>query len=179
VSRFLGFHHWDPISLAGSSTVLACQPASIVPSGFEPHLAPMLVPLPAPRVPPGFPPRAALTPSAPRIITTGGPTGCQGSLPLYRGWRSDCPLYRGWRSDRPLWRSNHLGALRRASCFARRGSTIARLADITDRLHPSSTTTCDTVARNSTPPKHDYTCDTVGEPSPDGHTGQRRFSATL
>jgi hypothetical protein len=30
-----------PVSLAGSSTALACQPAPIVPSGFEPHAAPM------------------------------------------------------------------------------------------------------------------------------------------
>jgi hypothetical protein len=44
-----------PVSLVGSSTTLACQPASIVPSEFEPHTAPMPVPLPAPRVPSGFP----------------------------------------------------------------------------------------------------------------------------
>jgi hypothetical protein len=67
-----------PISLAGSSTAPACQPAPIVPSGFEPHVAPMDVPLPAPQVPLSFPPRAAPAPSAARITATGGPTGCQG-----------------------------------------------------------------------------------------------------
>jgi hypothetical protein len=67
-----------PVSLAGSSTVPACQPALIVPSGFEPHAAPMPVPLPAPPVSPGFPPRATSAPSAPRITAAGGPTGCQG-----------------------------------------------------------------------------------------------------
>jgi hypothetical protein len=72
-----------------------------------------------------------------------------------------------------------MGALHRACCFARRGSTTACLADVADRLHPSSTTTCDTVAHDSTSlPDHGRTCDTAGEPSPDGHTGQRQFSAT-
>jgi hypothetical protein len=69
------------VSLAGSSTTLACQPAPIVPSGFEPHVAPMPVPLPAPRIPSGFPPRAAPAPSAPRITAAGGLTGCQGGPP--------------------------------------------------------------------------------------------------
>jgi hypothetical protein len=54
-----------PISLAASSTAPACQHAPIVPSEFEPHTAPMLVPLPAPQVPPGFPPCAAPASSAP------------------------------------------------------------------------------------------------------------------
>jgi hypothetical protein len=67
-----------PVSPAGSSTAPTCQPALIVPSGFEPHVAPMPVPLPAPRVPSGFPPRAALAPSAPRITATGGLIGFQG-----------------------------------------------------------------------------------------------------
>jgi hypothetical protein len=151
-----------PVSLAGSSIALACQPAPIVPSGFEPQVAPMPVPVPVPRVPTGFPPRAVLY------------------APDHRSWwsnrlpgQSDRPLYRRWRSDRPLWKSDHLGALRRACCFARRGSNIA------DRLHPSSTTICDTVARDSTsPPDHGRTRDTAGELSPDGYTGQRRFLAT-
>jgi hypothetical protein len=149
-----------PISFAGSSTALACQAAPIVPSGFEPHMTPMLVPLPAPRVPSGFLLHATSVPSIQRLAV---------KLPLYRGWRSDCPL----------WRTNHLGALRRACCFARRGYTTARLADVADRLHPSSRTTCDIVACDSTSPlDHDRTHDTVGEPSPDGHTGQRQFLAT-
>jgi hypothetical protein len=46
---------------------------------FEPHVAPMPIPLPAPRAPLGFPPRAAPAPSTPQITTAGGPTGCQGS----------------------------------------------------------------------------------------------------
>jgi hypothetical protein len=45
-----------PVSLAGSSTVPACQPALMVPPGFELQAAPIPVPLPVPRVPPGFPP---------------------------------------------------------------------------------------------------------------------------
>jgi hypothetical protein len=53
-----------PVSLTDSSTELACQPAPIVPSGFETHVALMPVPLLVPRVPLGFPPRAALAPSA-------------------------------------------------------------------------------------------------------------------
>jgi hypothetical protein len=58
--------------------VPACQPAPIVPSGFEPHATPMPVPLPAPRVPPVFPSHAALVPSASQITVADGPTGCQG-----------------------------------------------------------------------------------------------------
>jgi hypothetical protein len=47
------------VSLAGSSITPACQPAPVVPPGFEPQAAPTLMPLPAPRVPLGFPPRAS------------------------------------------------------------------------------------------------------------------------
>jgi hypothetical protein len=48
-----------------------------------------------------------------------------------------------------------MGALHRTCCFTQHGSTTTRLADVADRLHLSSTTTCDTVARDSTsPPDH-------------------------
>jgi hypothetical protein len=67
-----------PVSLAGSSTAPACQPTPIVPFGFEPHAAPMPVPLLTPQVPLGFPPCAASVPSAPRITAAGGPTDCHG-----------------------------------------------------------------------------------------------------
>jgi hypothetical protein len=67
-----------PVSLAGSSTAPACQPAPIVPSRFEPHAAPMPIPLSAPRVPPGFPSRVTPAPFAPQITAAGGPIGCQG-----------------------------------------------------------------------------------------------------
>jgi hypothetical protein len=63
-----------PVSLAGSSTAPVCQPAPIVPFGFEPHVTLMPVPLSVPRVPPGFPPCVAVAPSAPQITAAGGQT---------------------------------------------------------------------------------------------------------
>jgi hypothetical protein len=87
----------NPLSLTGSSITPACQPTPIVPSGFEPHVAPMPVPLPAPQVPPSFPPRAALDHRSWQSDRLPG----RSDRPLYRGWRSDYPLYRGWRSNRP------------------------------------------------------------------------------
>jgi hypothetical protein len=52
------------LPLAGSTTTSACLPAPVVPSGFEPLVAP----LPTPAVPPGFLPRAAsTTPAVPHV----------------------------------------------------------------------------------------------------------------
>jgi hypothetical protein len=71
-----------PISLAGSSTAPACQPAPIVPSGFEPRVAPMPVPLPAPRVPPvslRALPRRPLRPGSPQLAVR--PTAREVRLP--------------------------------------------------------------------------------------------------
>jgi hypothetical protein len=49
---------------AGSTTMAACQPALVVPPGFEPLVAP----LPAPAVPLGFLPRVtSMTPAAPHV----------------------------------------------------------------------------------------------------------------
>jgi hypothetical protein len=45
------------LPLVGSTTMAACQPAPVVPPGFEP----LVTPLPTSAVPPGFLPRAALT----------------------------------------------------------------------------------------------------------------------
>jgi hypothetical protein len=119
-----------PVSLAGSSTTPACQPAPIVPSGFEPHATPMTVPLPTPRVPPGFPLRAAPTPSAARITAASSPTDCQGD---------------------------------QTTPYIEAGGQTAPYTEAGGPTAPSGGPT---------------TCDTAGEPSPDGHTGQRRFPAT-
>jgi hypothetical protein len=52
------------LPLAGSTTTMACQPAPVVPPGFEPLVAP----LPAPTVPLGFLPHAAsTTPAMPHV----------------------------------------------------------------------------------------------------------------
>jgi hypothetical protein len=59
--------------LPPSTTTAACQPASMVPPGFEPLVAP----LPAPAVPPGFVPRAAsTTPAAPHVAQASPAVPC-------------------------------------------------------------------------------------------------------
>jgi hypothetical protein len=83
-----------PVSFAGSSTALACQAAPIVPSGFEPHMTPMLVPLPAPRVPSGFLLHATPVPFAPRITAAGSPTGYQGGPPYTEAGSQIAPIQR-------------------------------------------------------------------------------------
>jgi hypothetical protein len=62
---------------AGSTTTAACQPALVIPSGFEPLVAP----LPAPAVPPRFVPRvASTTPVAPHVAPT-SPTAPRATTP--------------------------------------------------------------------------------------------------
>jgi hypothetical protein len=52
-----------PLTTAGTTTVVACQPTPVIPSGF----APRVTPLTAPAIPPGFQPReVSRTSAAPR-----------------------------------------------------------------------------------------------------------------
>jgi hypothetical protein len=57
-----------PVSLVGSSIMSACQPTLIVPFRFEPHVAPMPVPLPAPRVSLRTMPRCPLRLGSPQMV---------------------------------------------------------------------------------------------------------------
>jgi hypothetical protein len=64
--------HRDPTPPRGSTTV-TCQSAPVVPSGFEPLVAP----LPAPELPPGFPPCAAsMTPVVPHMAQASQAAPC-------------------------------------------------------------------------------------------------------
>jgi hypothetical protein len=72
------------LPLAGSTTTAACQPAPVVPSGFEPLVAP----LPTPAVPPDFLPRAAsMTPIVPHVAQS-SPTALGATTPTPAAPRS-------------------------------------------------------------------------------------------
>jgi hypothetical protein len=65
------------LPLAGSTTMTACQPAPVVPPGFEPLVAP----LPTPAVPPRFLPRAASTTSAVPHVAQSSPAAPGAATP--------------------------------------------------------------------------------------------------
>jgi hypothetical protein len=137
--------------LAGSTTTVACQPASVVPPGFEPLVAP----LPTPAVPPGFLPRVASTTPAVPHVAQSSPAAPGASTPTPAAPRvalesptaprvtsapsaaTDGPPPREWPSS-PI-------------VYAKR----PRQPALTARLTTS----------------YGCTCDSSSESSPDGHSG--------
>jgi hypothetical protein len=74
---FMVLHHWDPTPPADSTTTAACQPAPMVPLGFEPLVAP----LPAPIAPPGFLPHAASTTPVALRVSQASPVATRPASP--------------------------------------------------------------------------------------------------